>query len=148
MLLTSLLCCKKDGAVKSIPTDTVSNLLTFKGNNVTFNRLSIDDKYPYSTSEYIFTTFSNLGMAHYCRYTDVVGTDLVQANVHGIVIYNADKVDNFPVNNYPEHTVRGYVNSDGLSHKTVSGSVKIKRNDTGNQAFQFENLKFKVSDQE
>ena len=148
LLSTSLLCCKKDDAVKSTPTAAVPNTITFKGNNITFNGLSIDSEYPDSTSEYIFSTLSNLSMVLYCKYINVVGPDPAQASADGIVTYNADEADYFPVNNYPELTVRGYINYDGLLYKSVSGSIKIKRNDLGNQTFQFENLKFKVGDEE
>lgn len=148
LLSTSLMCCKKDDEVKPTLTAAVPNTLTFKGNNITFNGLSIDDDASTATSEYIFTTISNLSMVLYCKYIDVVFTDPLQTSADGIVTYNADEVDYFPVNNYPELTVRGYINYDGLLYKSVSGSVKIKRNDTGNQTFQFENLKFKVGNEE
>ena len=146
ILAFGLFSCKKE--VKPTSTAFKKSILTFKGNNVTFNSLSIDDKYSNSFSEYIFATLSGLKLVFYCKYIDVFGTDLVQVRVHGFVTYNIDEVDYFPVNNYPELRVRGCLNYDCLSHKTAAVYVKIKRNDSENQNFQFENLKFKVGDQE
>ena len=137
---------------KNDDTPTVSappaNTLTFKSKAITFNGLSIDDEAPNRTSQYTFTTTSGLSMVFYCKYIDIVGTDPRQESADGIVSYNADAINFFPVNNYPELTVRGYVNYENLQYLTTFGQVKIKRNNTGNQTFEFVNLKFKVGNDE
>ena len=139
--------CSKDDETPAVNAPA-ANTLTFKGKPITFNGLSIDDAAPNRTSEYIFTTSSGLSMVFYCKYLDVIGTDPLQTSADGIVTYTADAVNYNPVNNYPALTVRGYVNYENLQYFTNSGSIKIKRNDSGNQTFEFVNLKFKVGTEE
>ena len=87
-------------------------------------------------------------MVFYCKYLDVIGTDPLQTSADGIVTYTADAVNYNPVNNYPALTVRGYVNYENQQYFTNSGQIKIKRNASGNQTFEFVNLKFKVGTEE
>ena len=122
----------------------VANTLTFKGNPITFNGLSIDDESSNFTTEYIFTTVSNLSMVFYCKLLAGVR----QTNEMGTQTFTADAVDYLPVNNYPNTTVRGYVNYENKTYKTVSGQVKIKRNATGNQTIELINFKVKVGNEE
>lgn len=145
-LFLLLISCNKDDDENA--TNNAENTLIFKGNPITFNGLSVDDSALNSTSEYIFTTSSGLSMVFYCKYLNVVGTDPRQESADGIVTYSADAVNYSPVNNYPELTVRGYINYDNLQYYTNSGQVKIKRNDTGNQTFEFVNFKVKVGTEE
>jgi hypothetical protein len=141
--ILSASCSKDDG-----PSATAENTLTFKEKPVTFNGLSIDDTAPNRTSEYIFTTSSGLSMVFYCKYLDYAGTDPRQESADGIVTYTADAVNYLPVDDYPPLTVRGYINFNNQQYLTTSGQVKIKRNDTGNQTFEFVNLKFKAGKDE
>ena len=145
-VLAFTISCSKDGDENA--SNNVPNTLIFKGNPITFNGLSVDDSALNSTSEYIFTTSSGLSMVFYCKYLNVVGPDPRQESADGIVTYSADAVNYSPVNNYPELSVRGYINYDNLQYFSNSGQVKIKRNDTGNQTFEFVNFKVKVGTEE
>jgi hypothetical protein len=128
--------CSKDDETTS-NTALAANTLTFKGNPITFNGVSIDDDN--LIQEYIFTTASNLSMVLYCRFIP----NTIQNGNSYLSTYTADAVLYLPVNNYPTLTVRGYINYQGKHYRTNSGQVKIKRNDTGNQTFEFVNLKLK-----
>ena len=139
-------CSKKDDAPAVVAPD--ANTFTFKGSQITFNSITVDDAAPNRTSEYIFTTTSGVSMTFYCKYLDVLGTDPRQSSADGIVTYTADAVNYNPVNNYPPLTVRGYLNDQWAQYNTNSGQVKIKRNDTGDQIFEFVNFKVKAGNDE
>lgn len=120
-----------------------ANTLTFKGNPITFNGLSIDDAANDSMTEYIFTTVSNLSMVFYCK----ISPGVRQTNEMGTKTFTADAVDYFTAN-YPNTTVRGYINYVDKTYKTISGQVKIKRNVTGNQTIELINFKVKLGNEE
>lgn len=103
LVITLLLSCSKDDSGNNAAAE---NTLSFKGNPITFNSLSIDDEAPNNTSEYIFTTTSGLSMVFYCKY---IGTGIQNGSI-GTVTYTTYEVDYQPVNNYPQLTVRGYIN--------------------------------------
>ena len=141
LALFSMSCSKNDDSNK--PASIAANTLTFKGKSIVFNSLSVDDAASNGTSEYIFTTLSDLSLVFYCKYLSTV-----QGSSVGTVTYTTDAVDFQPVNNYPQLTIRGYINFDNLLYKTISGQVKIKRNATGNQSIEFVNLKLKAGTDE
>lgn len=147
LTLSLLFSCNKDDNAPA-STTLPANTLLYKGNPITFNGLSVDDAAPNRTSEYIFTTSSEVSIVLYCKYIDVVGTDPIQVSADGTVTYTADAVNYLPVNNYPELTVRGYLNDGWAQYFTTSGQVKIKRNDTGDQTFEFINFKVKAGNDE
>ena len=124
--------CNKDDDKQSVGSD---NTITFVGQEVTFNSLSINEG-PNFTTEYILTTDDGLSMVFYAKYLG----NTVQNNSTGIVTYEADDINFQPVNNYPNLTVRGYINYDGNQYLTNSGQVKIKLNENGNQNIEFDNL--------
>ena len=136
--------CSKDDDSNKPAAAVQPNTLTFKGNAIVFNGISINDDTTTKTTEYILTTLSNLSMVFYCKY---IGTTL-QGNNIGSVTYTTDAVDFQPVNNYPQLSVRGYVNFETSQYKTFSGQIKIKRNTTGNQTIEFVNLKVKSGTEE
>lgn len=146
-VLIFMMSCSKEDQTPA-PTAPVANTLNFKGSPITFNGLSVDDAALNRTSQYIFTTVSNLSMVFYCKYLDVAGTDPRQSGSDGVITYNADAVDYYPVNNYPALTVRGYINYEDKTYKTIAGQVKIKRNDIGNQTIEFTNFKVKIGTEE
>ncbi len=142
-VLIFMMSCSKDDETPA-PTAPVANTLNFKGNPITFNGLSIDDDSNNFTTQYIFTTVSNLSMVFYCKLLPGVR----QTNEMGEQTFTADAVDYFPVNNYPNTTVRGYINYEDKTYKTIAGQVKIKRNTTGNQTIEFTNFKVKIGIEE
>ena len=139
-LLTVTLSCNKDDSDDQ--STAAENTLTFKGAPITFNSLTINEG-PNATSEVILTSTSNFSMIFYCKY---MGNE-VQTNLMDAVTYTADATNYLPVNNYPDLTVRGYVNSDN-QYVTTSGEVKIKLNDIGNQNIEFINLKLNTDSEE
>ena len=143
LTLFSISCSKDEDSNKPAAIAAVQpNTLDFKGNPIVFNGLSIDDDASNGYSEYILTTLSNLSMVFYCKY---IGNGLQGSNV-GTVTYTTDAINYFPVNNYPQLCVRGYINYQGSVYETYSGQIKIKRNATGNQTIEFVNLTLRSLD--
>ena len=138
-LLSLEVSCSKDDSTET-PILPQANTLIFKENQIVFNGLTIDDQASNNTSEYILTTESNLSMVFYCKYLN----NTIQPNSAGLVTYATDAVNYFPVNNYSNLKVRGYVNYQNSQYFTDSGEIKIKRNEAGNQIIEFLNLKVRA----
>ncbi len=137
LLFLTISCSKADDSASSL---VPPNTLTFKGNPINFNALSIDDDAPNATTFYLITSLNNLNIQFYCKYLG----SAIQPNTVGVVTYTADGVNFQPVSYYPNLVVRGYINDAGVLYNFISGEIKVKRNAAGQQSIEFVNLKLQA----
>ena len=137
IIFLSISCSKDDDSSSNA---LQSNTLSFKGSQIKFNSLIVDDAAPNNTSEYALSSLNDLSMVFYCKY---LGTGVQDATV-ATVTYTADGINYYPVNNYPMLTVRGFINHSGVLYDFTSGQIKIKRTANGDQTIEISNLKLKA----
>ena len=119
--------------------NTPAAAVTFGGNGITINSLSLDE-YPLYKNEAIFTTLNNVSIILYFKK----GTQEYQTTADGEQTYNADGVPYFDEPDYPLGVVRGYINAEGGTYDITSGTVKVKLNAGGEHKFTFSDVKAKV----
>ena len=144
LLLTAILwsCSDDDSKKNDNNGNNPSAGVTFDGQRLTFVDVTVSEG-ANSLLETILTTQNGVSIILYLKKGD---NDLQDA-ADPATTYNADGGE-YNTANYPDMTVRGYVNTvDGL-YNLRSGSVKVKLNDSGTHDFTFSNVQTQNADAE
>lgn len=141
LLVASFTSCSDDDSQSSDNSNPNADV-TFDGQGIEINNLSLDE-YPGFRNEAIFTTLNNVSIIIYFKGDGMT----YQTSDDGQMSYTADGGDH-QVADYPNNSVRGYINAEDGSYRIMSGTVKVKLNASGEHKFTFTNLKSENEDGE